>query len=292
MYQALENATNLTKTVMLVECGWHANDYIRDAFREGARSVGPSVTVVTLDGRVASNRDVAWAGADIVCSLSDNIQETFGIVPIEAMAAGLPVIVTDWDGYKETVRDGVDGFRIPTLAPSPGLAGDLAHRHALELDTYDMYCGHSSSLVAVHAAKLTQAFVELFQSPSLRKQMGGTGRSRAVANYDWKKIIPRYEELWQEQTERRLAAKSGRDKHVKRRSSPVAPPVWPARLDPTIGFANYPTQHLQLSTELTLVEPSATEALSKLAQYKELVMVNYALCHSNRRRVSFGVRGS
>ena len=28
------------------------------------------------------------------------------------MAAGLPVVVSDWDGYRDTVRDGVDGFRI------------------------------------------------------------------------------------------------------------------------------------------------------------------------------------
>jgi glycosyltransferase involved in cell wall biosynthesis len=33
------------------------------------------------------------------------------------MAAGIPVVVSDWDGYKDTVRDGVDGFRIPTFKP-------------------------------------------------------------------------------------------------------------------------------------------------------------------------------
>ena len=44
------------------------------------------------------------------CSLPDSVEETFGIVPIEAMAAGLPVVVSDWDGYKDTVRDNVDGF--------------------------------------------------------------------------------------------------------------------------------------------------------------------------------------
>ena len=94
--------------------------------------------VITLDGRQASARQTAWAGADVFCSLSDNIQETFGIVPIEAMAAGLPVVVSDWDGYKDTVRHGVDGFRIPTCMPQAGLATDLALRHALEVDTYDM----------------------------------------------------------------------------------------------------------------------------------------------------------
>lgn len=277
MYQALENAAQATgKEVVLVECGWHANEHIERAFAAGAKLASPSVRVVTLDGRIAENRETAWASADVFCSLSDNVQETFGIVPIEAMAAGLPVVVSDWDGYKDTVRDGIDGFRIPTLAPAPGLAGDLAYRHALEIDTYDMYCGHSSSLVAVHAQKLTNAFIELFKSPELRKKMGEAGRLRATQDYDWRTIIPRYEELWDEQTKIRLAAKKAREEGANTSGKPLAPSVWPARLDPTIGFANYPTQHLTLTTQLTLTEHSADDALAKLAQYKELAMVKYA----------------
>jgi len=277
MYQALENAAQATgKEVVLVECGWYANKYIEKAFADGAKLASPSVRVVTLDGRVAENREIAWASADVFCSLSDNIQETFGIVPIEAMAAGLPVVVSDWDGYKDTVRDGIDGFRIPTIAAAPGLAGDLAYRHALEIDTYDMYCGHSSSLVAVHAQKLTQAFIELFRSPELRKKMGEAGRERATQDYDWRTIIPRYEELWDEQTKIRLAAKKAREEGTKTSGKSLLSAVWPARLDPTIGFANYPTQHLTLTTQLTLTEHSADDALAKLAQYKELAMVNYA----------------
>jgi starch synthase len=277
MYQALEKAAQATgKEVLLVECGWQSNEHIEKAFAVGAQVVSPSIRVVTLDGRIAENRETAWASADVFCSLSDNIQETFGIVPLEAMAAGLPVVVSDWDGYKDTVRDGIDGFRIPTLAPAPGLAGDLAHRHALEIDTYDMYCGLSSSLVAVHAQKLTYAFIELFQSPELRKKMGEAGRRRATQDYDWRTIIPRYEELWDEQTKIRLAAKKVREEGAKKSGKPLAPSVWPARLDPTIGFANYPTQHLTLTTELRLTEPSAVKALEKLAGYKELAMVNYA----------------
>ena len=277
MYQALEAAAQaIGKDVVLVECGWHGNNFIEEAFSAGSQMISPSVRVVTLDGRLAENRETAWASADVFCSLSDNIQETFGIVPVEAMAAGLPVVVSDWDGYKDTVRDGIDGFRIPTLAPAPGLAGDLAHRHALEIDTYDMYCGHSSSLVAIHAQKLTQAFIELFQSADLRKKMGESGRSRATQDYDWRTIIPRYEELWDEQTKIRLAAKKAREEGAIKPGRSLAPSVWPARLDPTIGFANYPTQHLTLTTELKLTESSAEQAMLKLGQYKELAMVNYA----------------
>lgn len=134
MYQALELAAKGRKAV-LVECGWYANDHIRSAFTEAAHSACPGVQFVTLDGRNAQDRATAWASADVFCSLSENIQETFGITPIEAMADGLSVVVSDWDGYKDTVRDGVDGFRIPTLMPSAGLGVDLAAAHALETDT-------------------------------------------------------------------------------------------------------------------------------------------------------------
>lgn len=273
MYQALEAAAKASgKKVALVECGWHGNDHIEAAFAEGAKSACPSVKTILLDGRDPTNRQLAWAGADIFCSLPDNIQETFGIVPVEAMAAGLPVVVSDWNGYKDTVRDGIDGFRIPTLAPAPGMAGDLARRHAMEIDTYDMYCGHSSSLVAVHGAKLAQAFSELIRSPDLRQKMGRAGKLRATQDYDWKNIIPRYESLWDEQKTMRLAAKI--DNNGTRSS--LAKPLSPARLDPTIGFANYPTAHLTLATQLTLSESSADLALSRLTEYTNLAMVNYA----------------
>ncbi|MDA8920716.1 glycosyltransferase family 4 protein [Gammaproteobacteria bacterium] len=275
MYQALEVAAKESnKKVILVECGWHANDHIQAAFSAGAELVSPNVTVIFLDGRIEKNRDIAWASADVFCSLSDNIQETFGIVPIEAMAAGLPVIVSDWDGYKDTVRHGVDGFRIPTLAPGPGLAGDLAHRHALGIDTYDMYCGHTSSLVALHSQKLKEAFIRLFQSKNLRLQMGEAGKLRAHQTYDWKNIIPTYEELWSEQTNIRIA-ETNRLEHTSNQGKGVQN-TWPARLDPTVSFAKYPTQHLTVSTHLKLTEATAIGALEKLAIFKKLAMVNYA----------------
>lgn len=273
MYQALEAAARASgKSVVLVECGWHANDFIAKAYADSARLACPSVQVLTLDGRKAEDRQTAWAGADVFCSLSDNIQETFGIVPIEAMAAGLPVVVSDWDGYKDTVRDGVDGFRIPTLMPQAGLGGDLALRHALEIDTYDMYCGHTCSLVAVDVQATAAALTCLFTSPELRRQMGEAGRQRAVEVYDWKPIIGQYEALWAKQTEMRLAAKAESDK------SSVKPPAhpWPARMDPFLAFASYPSQSLTPQTRLALVDADANVAITRALAYRQLAMVDFA----------------
>ena len=281
MYQALQKASvDSGKEVVLVECGWHANDSIRDAFSSAAEMVAPDVRVVTLDGREEANRTTAWAGADVFCSLSDNIQETFGITPVEAMAAGLPVVVTDWDGYRDTVREGVDGFRVQTMAPAPGLLGDLSHRHALGIDTYDMYCGHSSSFVAVDSVALAESFTTLFNSPSLRQQMGDAGRARAREVYDWKTIIGRYEAFWSELNDTRFAAQSERRKTTEALSkqsdqAQEKPKRWPARLDPSIGFSSYPTTQLTQDTTLRLAMP-VDDALRKLAELKTLRMVDYA----------------
>ncbi len=264
MYQALEMSAQKTgKSILLVECGWHANDFIARAYADAARIACPGIRVATLDGRKAEERQIAWAGADIFCSLSDNIQETFGIVPIEAMAAGIPVVVSDWDGYRDTVRDGVDGFCIPTLMPGAGLGGDLAFRHALGIDTYDLYCGHTCSLVAVDVHAAARAFTQLFESSELRQKMGEEGRQRAKEIYDWEKIIPRYEGLWENLSEIRKGQAS-------------TPQPWPARPDPFHAFAAYPTRILTPETQLELAVKDLETAARMVNNFRSLAMVNFA----------------
>jgi glycosyltransferase involved in cell wall biosynthesis len=267
MYQALErSAREAGVRVMLLECGWHANDYIRDSYRQAAAAVCPSVSVIHLDGRQPDQRRRVWAAADVFCSLADNIQETFGITPIEAMASGLPVVVTDWDGYKDTVRDGIDGFRIPTLMPPAGLGEDLADRHALGVDTYDLYCGYTSSFVAVDVKRTSEAFTSLFRSAELRRSMGEAGRQRARSEFDWKAIIPRYHQLWAELQQ-------------IRNGSPDLPPEaqkWAASLDPFDAFAAYPSQILRPSTCLTLADPDVEASLRRLRSLLKLDMVSFS----------------
>ena len=268
MYQALELAKHASgKEIILLECGWHANESIKRAYEQAAKSACPSVRVMTLDGRLASECQKAWASADVFCSFSDNIQETFGIAPIEAMAAGLPVVVSDWDGYKDTVRHGIDGYRVPTIMPAAGMGQDLALRHALAIDSYDMYCGHASTLVAVDLELATSAFSELFSSPHLRKEMGWAGRVRARSTFDWQVIIPQYESLWAELNDLRVE----QAKTLKASNCP-----WPARMDPFTAFASYPTNPLTSRTRLELVGGSAKQAERRVEGYLSLSMVDYA----------------
>ena len=277
MYQALEAAAQATgKSVVLVECGWHANDFIEKAYADAARMACPSVRVVTLDGRKAEDRQTAWAGADVFCSLSDNIQETFGIVPIEAMAAGLPVVVSDWDGYKDTVRHELDGYRIATTMPAAGMAADLAYRHALEIDNYDMYCGHTCSLIAVDIEAAALAFEKLFASKELRESMGAEGRARAQQVYDWRVIIAQYEGLWAEQQRLRLVAQGASRPSETATTNNLNSAAWPARLDPFYAFETYATHILREDTLIALVHSDVQQAIEAANAYRKLNMVNFA----------------
>ena len=280
MYQALQKASQSAKLhgqkIVLVECGWHANEFIDKAYQEAAKLACPDVKVITLDGRKSTDRQTAWASADVFCSLSDNIQETFGIVPIEAMAAGLPVVVSDWDGYKDTVRHDIDGFRIPTTMPAAGLAGDLAYRHALGIDNYDMYCGHTCSLIAVDIEAAALAFEKLFVSKELRENMGAEGRARAQQVYDWRVIIAQYEGLWAEQQRLRLAEQEASRPVNSDKVNLLNTALWPARLDPFYAFGSYSTFTYSDNDLIRLVHSDVNLTLSIMNTYSKLKMINYA----------------
>jgi glycogen(starch) synthase len=77
---------------------------------------------VTLIGPVDHPRNVlAASGALILPSLA----EGFGLVLIEAMAAGVPVISTDVPGVRDVVRPGETGLLVPPSNPS-ALAGAVS----------------------------------------------------------------------------------------------------------------------------------------------------------------------
>jgi hypothetical protein len=122
-------------------------------------------------------------------------------------------------------------------------------------------------LVSVDVTAASEAFTRLFTSAELRQQMSAAGRQRARELYDWRHIIPQYEALWAQLSEIRLA---------QAQTLTAVTHPWPARMDPFHAFASYPTQILSPETVLHRVDADVESALSRVADYQGLAMVNYA----------------
>jgi glycosyltransferase involved in cell wall biosynthesis len=236
LYLALARAQKQAgRRFHLLLCGQFRDDYSRKVFAEGARGMMPEVGFHLLDGADAAERKATLSGADIFLFPIDNVQETFGLAPIEAMAAGLPLIVSDWDGMKDTVPREV-GLRVMTEMPAPDLTAYLGARHFGGTDSYVQYASQLSSLTRIDVRALTAALVALGSNPDLRAQMGRAGAERARTHYDWAAVIPRMQALWADPAAMLASARAaGR---VPPRLHPMALPPAPA---PGLFFRGYPT---------------------------------------------------
>lgn len=247
-FLAAEQAAKATgKKIRLVFFGWSANEYIEREFRHGAEKFAPSVTTSFVDGSDDAKYRAIWHAADIFMTLSDNIQETFGLTPLEAMAAGLPVIVSDWDGYRQTVRDGENGIMVPSWLPAGGTGHDLARAYHQEIDNYDQYIGFTSQFTAIDVAATRAAIEALVNDAELRARMGAASRKRAVEVFDWRVIIGQYEALWAELAERRA-------KDAEAVAPAPGASFVPLHDDPFTLFAHYPTATVAPGTRVALAE--------------------------------------
>ena len=224
----------------LLVAGWSSNEGQEAALRAQAAAICPNVTLHRAGGLQPERRPGIWAAADAFTLLADNIQETFGLAVVEAMAAGLPVLVSDWDGFRDTVRDGQDGFRIPSLMAAPGTAPDLAMAHGAGAIDYDHFLAATTQLVAIDIAATTAALEKLVLDAPARRSMAAAAQARARGEFDWARIIPRWQALWAE-----LRA-------VREHATDTPPRPWPhpALADPTQLFAAWPSAHLQPETRL------------------------------------------
>ena len=263
MYQALEKAA-LNRKIVCLEAGVFPNEHIKNEYIKAQQTLAPHVRFIWADGQQEALYKQSWQAADVFISLSDNIQETFGLTPVEAMAAGLPVIVADWNGYKETVRDGIDGYRITTLLPPAGVGADLAVRHALDLDTYDYFIGRTSLATVIHPEALAAAVQTLSDNAALRAEMGASGLKRVQEVFDWPVILKSYVALADEL--KTLRATYATNNALSERKS------WPHRADPFHRFAHFSSQTLQGNWQVV----AKPEALAKFKELSQLSMASYA----------------
>ena len=97
---------------------------------------------------------------DVFCLTS--LREGLPIGVIEAMASGLPVVGTNVEGIRDTITPGIDGILVE--------AGDVT--------------------------ALKEALVRLVTDSEFRRQLGRSGRDKAVARYSLQRCVREYERLF------------------------------------------------------------------------------------------------
>ena len=187
-----ESGTDLAR-VRLVLAGWVDDDDCAVARLKGfAGALGINLTVVLRPDNEERSR--LYASADIFVSLVDNLQETFGITLLEAGAFGLPVVASDFDGYRDLVVHGETGYLVPSFGPrQTDICDTLAHFwpdapfHLLVAQE-----------TAVYLPKAAKYIGRLINDAGLRKKMGDSARRRVESSFTWDKIIPQYVAVWKE----------------------------------------------------------------------------------------------
>jgi phosphatidylinositol alpha-mannosyltransferase len=116
---------------------------------------------VELLGRVSDQDKIrALATADVFVSPATG-QESFGIVLLEAMAAGVPIVCSDIHGYKGVVRRGEQALLVPPK----------------------------------DVTALSGAIGTLLRDPALRARMGASGKERAV-QFGWENITAKVDDYY------------------------------------------------------------------------------------------------
>ena len=141
--------------------------------REYKRFVGlRGIRDVEFLGRVSDEEKVRYfASTDIYCAPNTG-QESFGIVLLEAMAAGVPIVASDIHGFKNVMQRNVQGLLVEPK----------------------------------NARALAAALYTLSRNDDLRHEMGDAGRARAP-EFSWERVTERIVDFYYETRERVLASR-------------------------------------------------------------------------------------
>lgn len=208
LLRAMDRLGAQTEPPVLALAGWtEEGESYHEAVAGLAQSLGVEVRVFARPSETAK-LDL-YRAADIFLSIADNPQETFGITILEAMAAGLPVVASEYDGYRDLVRHGSTGLLVPTLSPDQTPETDALAPLLYDSDTHLLLAQQT----AVDVPGLALAVNELLASPETRASMGRAGRIRVEERYCWERVIKDYLSLWEELWT--LPAQHGKEPHVQ-----------------------------------------------------------------------------
>lgn len=190
-------------------------------------------SIITIEENITDARRMELLSeADVLFSPVDSFQETFGLVLLEAMAMGLPIIASDWSGYKELIEEGKNGFLIPTIMSKKAIEGvSLSTTLA---DRWSWY-GEMSQCVIVDYDSLIEKMRYFLEAPSIIDTMGQEGRKKVESKFQWPIVIQAYQKEC-----RRLCELSSF-------SAPIAQLI-PYSYDLDKVFSHYPTSTINGDT--------------------------------------------
>ena len=244
-YKVLQRAAHrLGRPIWFVECG--PDDTPEQARHfEDLQKHCPNLRFLRLGGDSHVPEDVkqkALIASDLLLSLVDNIQETFGLSIAEAMAAGRPVVASNWNGYRDLIRDGVDGFLIPSRwdEQSQSVSFPLGWMQKNELSNFPFISGSLAQLVQLDLEAAEAAVITLLTQPKLSAAMGRAARQRALNQFHPKRVMLRFSELFENLNDLRKSADVTREL--------VSPPL---RFDPVKCFADYASHQTPFRDDLS-----------------------------------------
>jgi glycosyltransferase involved in cell wall biosynthesis len=152
LIEAMTQVVRELPDARLLIVGWgELEQDLRDAVHRRGLDENVSVT-----GRVASIHPY-YKLADVFALSS--VRESFGIVLLEAMAAGLPVVATDVQGIPEVVADRATGLLVPPAAP------DRLADAMIRAATTDKGCGASGyerAATVFDIRKTASSYIDLY----------------------------------------------------------------------------------------------------------------------------------
>lgn len=185
-----------------------------------------------------------YRASDVFVSPSDNVQESFGLTLIEAMACGLPVVASDWDGYKDLVVHEETGLLVPTYMPV--LDEFLVGRHWHDNAVQHLLTAQST---VVDIGALAGALIAL-GDPARRQAMGEAGRRRAEAVFSFPAV-------------------GRRVRDVLEAPPPPAPAVETTTRSSLSGlFAGYPTRSLVAGDRLQTTPLAAGRMAADIVTFR------------------------
>ncbi len=228
------------KNVLLMLAGKNFQGNYGGKLKKIANDLGISNNVNFFFNPSRREKYLLYTASDIFVSPSDNLQESFGLTVLEAMAAGLPTVVSDWDGYKDIVVHNRTGFRVPTY----WIKCDREISNSLYLFDNNISIEQLSlgQSVCIDTKKMIEYLSLLIKRKDLRLRFGDNARERVLKCYDWSVVIPEYEILWDTLIEKAKFHKA---------LAKGLPIFYPRYFE---LFSHYPSRILNKQTHITITE--------------------------------------